>query len=134
MIAVEPRAELGQWFDDAGGEGKPRVGQVAISYDTDEAAALTRAHEQFRWFLGGWDVMAELPGPRHFAAAGDAVREEDVAEQIPCGADVGAVVDAVREYVDAGFTHVALVQIGAEHQDAFFGWSEDELLPALRDL
>jgi G6PDH family F420-dependent oxidoreductase len=131
MIAVEPRPELGQWFDQAGGVGKPRIGQVAISYDPDEAAARKRAREQFRWFLGGWDVMAELPGPRHFAAASATVTEDDVAEQIPCGADVDAVVDAVGEFVDAGFTHVALVQIGADHQNAFFLWAEDELLPAL---
>jgi G6PDH family F420-dependent oxidoreductase len=134
MIAVEPRPELGEWFDDAGGSGKPRIGQVAISYDPDEAAARKRAHEQFRWFLGGWDVMAELPGPRHFASGSDLATEDDVAEQIPCGADPAAVVDAVREFVDAGFTHVALVQIGADHQDAFFEWSEAELLPALGDL
>ncbi len=134
MIAVEPRPELGEWFDEAGGSGKPRIGQVAISYDPDEAAARKRAHEQFRWFLGGWDVMAELPGPRHFASGSDLATEDDVAEQIPCGADPAAVVDAVREFADAGFTHVALVQIGADHQDAFFEWSESELLPALGDL
>jgi len=133
MIAVEPRAELGEWFDDAGGSGKARIGQVAISYDPDESAARKRAHEQFRWFVGGWDVMAELPGPRHFAAATETVTEDDVAAQVPCGADPGAVVDAVQEFADAGFTHVALVQIGADHQDAFFDWSEAELLPALAD-
>jgi G6PDH family F420-dependent oxidoreductase len=131
MVAVEPREELGDWFDQAGGVGKPRIGQVAISYDPDEAAARKRAHEQFRWFLGGWDVMAELPGPRHFDAASSSVTEDEVAEQIPCGADVDAVVEAVGEFTDAGFTHVALVQIGAEHQDPFFEWAEAELLPAL---
>jgi G6PDH family F420-dependent oxidoreductase len=133
MIAVEPRAELGDWFDQAGGVGKSRVGQVAISYDPDEGAARKRAHEQFRWFLGGWDVMAELPGPRHFDAASASVTEDEVAAQIPCGADVDAVVEAVGEFADAGFTHVALVQIGAEHQDPFFTWAEDELLPALAE-
>ncbi len=30
MIAVEPRAELGQMFDRAGGSGKPRIGQIAL--------------------------------------------------------------------------------------------------------
>ncbi len=37
-------------------------------------------------------------------------------------------------YVEAGFTHVALVQVGGDAQDQFFGWAERELLPALRDL
>jgi hypothetical protein len=91
-----------------------------------------RAHDQFRWFGGGWKVNAELPGPAAFAAATQFVRKEDVADAIPCGDDPQAVVDAVREFVDAGFTDVALVQIGGEHQDGFLEWSEKELLPALR--
>lgn len=132
MIAVEPERELTDGFDVAGGVGKARIGQTALCYDTDEAAAAKRAREQFRWFTGGWDVMAELPGPRHFAAASESVREEDVAEQIPCGPDVERHVEAVQRFVDAGFTHVAVVQIGGEHQEPFFDWAAGELLPALR--
>jgi G6PDH family F420-dependent oxidoreductase len=134
MIAVEPKAELGELFDQAGGAGKPRVGQVPVCYDTDRAAARRRAHEQFRWFAGGWGVNAELPGPANFAAASSAVREEDVAQQIPCGSDVQAVVDAVRKFTDVGFTHVALVQVGGDHQTEFIKWAERELLSALRSL
>jgi len=134
LIAVQPDAELGRRFDESGGRGKPRIGQAALSYDTDEQQARKRAHEQFRWFGGGWDVMAELPATKHFASAADAVREEDVAEQIPCGDDVDAHVAAVRKFIDAGFTHVALVQVGGDVQDPFFEWAERELLPALREL
>ena len=133
-INVEPDGDLVQQFDAAGGAGKPKVGQIGVSYDTDEKAAVARAREQFRWFGAGWKANAELPGPQAFAAASQFVREEDVAEAMPCGPDVDRYVEAVKEFVDAGFTHVALVQIGAEHQDAFFGWSEAELLPALRTL
>ncbi|MGW4910632.1 LLM class F420-dependent oxidoreductase, partial [Streptomyces sp. NPDC004270] len=53
---------------------------------------------------------------------------------IPCGDDVQAVVEAVRPYADAGFTEVALVQIGGEHQEPYLEWAEHKLLPALRDL
>ena len=73
------------------------------------------------------------PGPSGFAAASQFVRPEDVAEQIPCGSDVEAIVKAVKPFVDAGFTDVALVQIGGEHQDAFLDAAESELLPALRE-
>jgi G6PDH family F420-dependent oxidoreductase len=134
MIAVEPRAQLGEWFDSAGGAGKPRIGQTGLCYDPDPDSARKRAVEQFRWFTGGWKTMAELPTHQHFAAASTAVREEDIAKQMPCGPDVEAHVKAVKQYVDAGFTHVAVVQIGGEHQDQFFPWAERELLPALRQL
>ena len=134
MIAVEPRAELGDWFDAAGGADKPRVGQIGLCYDADAGSARKRALEQFRWFTGGWKTMAELPGPAHFAAASQSVREDDVAKQIPCGPDIKAHVEAVKPFVEAGFTHVAVVQIGGEYQEMFFPWAERELLPALREL
>lgn len=42
-------------------------------------------------------------------------------------------VDAVKPYWEAGFTHVALVQIGGDHQDAFFAAARACILPALRE-
>lgn len=134
MIATEPKPELGRMFDEAGGAGKPRVGQLAVAYDPDEDAAKQRAHEQFRWFGLGWKVNAELPGPASFAAASHFVTPDDVADQLPCGGDVQRFVDGVKPFVEAGFTDVALVQIGGGHQDAFLDWAPKELLPALREL
>ena len=133
VIAVEPKGELVDMFEAAGGAGKPKVGQVPISYDTDEDAAVKRAHSLFRWFGLGWKVNAELPGPPAFDAASQFVTEQDVAESIPCGNDVDAVVQAAKEYADAGFTHLALVQIGGDHQAPFIEWSEKTLMPAWRD-
>ncbi len=134
MIAVEPGAELAEQFDRAGGGGKSRVGQVAIAYDTDKDAAVERAHEQFRWFGLGWKVNADLPNPDSFESATQFVTPEQVEEALSCGPDVTAHVEAVKAFVDAGFDEVAIVQIGADHQDEFATWAEKELLPALRSL
>jgi G6PDH family F420-dependent oxidoreductase len=134
MIATEPKPELGEMFDAAGGTGKRRVGQLGVSYGTDEKAALERAHDQFRWFGLGWKVNSELPGPSSFEAASQFVTPEDVAQSIPCGSDVQKFVDGVRPFAEAGFTDLALVQIGGDQQDAFFDWAPKELLPALREL
>ncbi len=133
MIAVEPKPELGDMFDAAGGAGKPRVGQVPVSYDPDRDTAIARAHEQFRWFSFGWKVNADLPNPDAFEAASASVTLDDVAEGIPCGPDVATHVEAIRPYIEAGFTEIALVQIG-EEQGPFIAWAESELLPALREL
>jgi G6PDH family F420-dependent oxidoreductase len=133
MIAVEPKPELGEQFDAAGGTGKPRVGQMPISFGTDKAAAVTRAHSLFRWFGLGWKVNAELPGPPAFDAASSFVREDDVAEGIPCGDDVDAVLTAAKEYADAGFTQLALVQIGGDQQQPFIEWAQQTLMPAWRE-
>jgi hypothetical protein len=60
------------------------------------------------------------------------VRLEDVAESIPCGPDLDAIVDAVRKYWEAGFTDIALVQIGDDGQDLFLKDAAGSLLEKLR--
>jgi G6PDH family F420-dependent oxidoreductase len=132
MIATQPRAELGQMFDAAGGAGKPRIGQIALSYDPDPQVAVRRAMDQFRWFTGGWRVNAELPLPAAFDAAASTVREQDVTAQMPCGPDIQRHVAGIREFAAAGYTHMALVQIGADSQERFISWAATELPPALR--
>jgi G6PDH family F420-dependent oxidoreductase len=133
MIAVEPKPELGEMFDAAGGAGKPRIGQMPICFDADRDAAVARAHSLFRWFGLGWKVNAELPGPSAFDAASQFVRPDDVADALPCGDDVDAVLTAATEYADAGFTHLALVQIGGDQQEPYLEWSRETLMPAWRE-
>jgi G6PDH family F420-dependent oxidoreductase len=134
MVAVEPKPELGEMFDAAGGAGKPRVGQVALAYDPDRDRAIERAHAQFRWFGLGWKVNADLPNPEAFAAATQFVTPDQVAAALGCGPDVEEHVSKIKPFIEAGFTEIALVQVGAEHQAEFIRWAEQELLPALRTL
>jgi len=137
MIATEPDGELVHaWHGarqaaDMPGSGRI-VGQIPVSWDPDRDAAVQRAHDQFRWFAGGWKVNADLPTPAGFAGATQYVRPEDVAETIPCGPDLDAIVEAVRPYWEAGFTDIALVQIGGETQDRFLAEAAEPLLEALR--
>ncbi|OLR92700.1 TIGR03557 family F420-dependent LLM class oxidoreductase [Actinokineospora bangkokensis] len=136
MITTEPEADLVSGWDAASprAAGDTRkIGQIPICWDPSTDAAVERAHDQFRWFAGGWKVNAELPGPAGFAGATQFVRPEDVASSIPCGPDVEGIVKAVSAFWQAGFTDIALVQIGGDHQDAFFPFAERELLPALRE-
>jgi G6PDH family F420-dependent oxidoreductase len=133
LIAVEPEAELVQMWDDATDKPHPRkIGQLPVCWGRDRDACVERAHDLFRWFGGGWKVNAELPGPAGFAGASQFVTKDDVAGSIPCGPDIDAIVAAVREFEDAGFTDVALVQIGDKSQEEFLPVAEKELLPALR--
>lgn len=132
LIATEPKPELVRMFEEAGGTGRPRVGQIPVSYDPDRDRAIERAHTNFRWFAGGWKVNSELPGTQAFDAASRYVRPADVAEQFPCGDDVDEFVDKIRPFADAGFDDIALVQTGGEAQQAFTDWASGTLLPALR--
>jgi G6PDH family F420-dependent oxidoreductase len=137
LVAVEPNGELvDAWHaacQAANAAGARRVvGQIPVCWDPDRDAAVERAHDQFRWFAGGWKVNADLPTPAGFAGATQFVRPEDVAESIPCGPDLDAIVAAVRPYWEAGFTDVALVQIGGDTQELFLKEAAEPLLQSLR--
>lgn len=133
LVATEPDADLvAAWNATEGaptiGQGGARaVGQLPICWDPDRETAVARAHEQFRWFAGGWQVNADLPTTNGFAGATQFVRPDDVAANIPCGPDLDAIVEAVRPFWEAGFTDVALVQVGGETQGRFL----DEVAPTL---
>ena len=132
LIAVEPEPELIKVWDREKGSKTRKIGQLPICWDPDEQRAIKRAHDQFRWFGGGWAVNADLPTPAGFEGASKFVRPEDVAQQIPCGPDLDAVVEAVKPYLDAGFTDVAVVQVGDEGQSAFLDQAAKPLLEKLR--
>lgn len=134
VTAVEPDAELVQKWDAAHDGPSRKIGQMPISWDPDEKTAVARAHDQFRWFAGGWAVNADLPTPAGFEAASQFVRPEDVADAIPCGPDLDKIVAGVKKYLDAGFTDVALVQVGDEGQSRFLDEAARPLLEALREL
>jgi G6PDH family F420-dependent oxidoreductase len=138
LVVVEPNPELVHAWHGArqaanlAGGGRV-VGQIPISWDPDRETAVKRAHDQFRWFAGGWKVNADLPTPAGFAGATQFIRPEDVAENIACGPDLDAIVESVRPYWEAGHTDVALVQIGGDTQEKFLKEAAEPLLEALRD-
>jgi hypothetical protein len=61
------------------------------------------------------------------------VTPEEVADHIACGPDLDAIVESVSAYWQAGFTDVAIVQIGDEGQDRFLSEAAKPLLDKLRD-
>ncbi|KHK98595.1 5,10-methylene tetrahydromethanopterin reductase [Microbacterium mangrovi] len=137
MIAVQPDAGLVSGWDAAragSAAGSRKIGQVPISWGPDRDAAIDRAHEQFRWFGGGWAVNSDLPTPAGFAAASRFVRREDVASSIACGPDLDALAASVQPYLEAGFTDIALVQVGDELQQRFLDEAAGPLLERLRSL
>ena len=133
LVAVEPEPDLIKaWDHEKGSANTRKIGQVPICWDLDEQRAIKRAHDQFRWFAGGWAVNADLPTPAGFEGASTFVRPEDVAKQIPCGPDLDAAVQAVQPFWEAGFTDVAIVQVGDEGQREFLDQAAKPLLEKLR--
>ena len=76
-------------------------------------------------------MQAELPNTRGFAAATRHVTPEIVAQQVTCGPAAEVHLDAINRYVDAGYDHIILTQVGPR-QAEFIEFFERQLAPALR--
>jgi G6PDH family F420-dependent oxidoreductase len=135
LIATDPDASLIEGWNEARGADAPAsraIGQIPICWAPTKEQAIDLAHEQFRWFAGGWGVNADLPTPHGFHAASQYVRKEDVASSIACGPDLDELVEGVRPLWEAGFTDVALVQVGDVLQQRFLDEVAEPLLEKLR--
>ncbi|WP_245937806.1 TIGR03557 family F420-dependent LLM class oxidoreductase [Williamsia limnetica] len=134
LIATDPEQSLVSHWDEVHDGPSRKIGQIPICWDRSKEAAIARAHDQFRWFAGGWRVNADLPTTASFAGATQFVRPEDVASSIACGPDLDELAHSVKPFIDAGFTDVALVQIGGDSQDEFLAEAAEPLLQKLRGL
>jgi len=125
IITTVPEADLIEDFRSAGGKG-PLYAEVPMCYAASEDKAREVAHRYHRWSLAGGLVMPELPDTGTFAAASSHITPDQVAEEVSLGPSPEAHLEAIREYIDAGFDHLILTQIGPE-QDLFFEFFEREL-------
>ncbi|SDI19460.1 TIGR03557 family F420-dependent LLM class oxidoreductase [Nonomuraea jiangxiensis] len=130
-VSVMPNADSVRSFREAGGAGKPALGGLKACYATDEAAARKTVHRL--WPTQGIKGEASqiLPLPRHFEQLAESVTEEQAVNGSPVGPDPEVHVQAIRQYVDAGYDEVYVNQIGGE-QDAFFDFYARDVLPRLR--
>jgi G6PDH family F420-dependent oxidoreductase len=128
LIAVQPDEEIVQTFERAGGAGKPKVGMVHVCWAESAEEALQTAHEL--WPTSGLEgpLNQELALPEYFAAAAAGVTEEEIAEAVPHGPDPGPMLEEIRAYAEAGFTHAYVHQIGPDQQ-GFLDFAQRELLP-----
>jgi G6PDH family F420-dependent oxidoreductase len=119
---TSPDGDIVKIFRDAGGTG-PIYGKVAGAFAATEAEARKIAKErQPNTALGG-DLSTELALPRDFEAAAELVREEDLEGSVVFGDDPGRWRAKIDEFGDAGFTHVALHNVG-EDQAGFIEFAK----------
>ena len=128
LIDYEADAEVVRTFQQAGGAGKPRYAQMTVCWATDEASGRRTALEIWPNGALQGQLNTELVVPAHFEQASSMVTEEAVAKTVICGPDPERHLAGIQKYVDAGFDHVYVHQVGAD-QEGFFRFYEREILP-----
>ncbi len=99
-----------------------------VCFDDDQRKARELAHEI--WPVAGLpgQLFSELPLPSLFEKASKLVTADRVAELIPCGPDPEIHLRAIREYLEAGFDHIFIHQIGP-NQKQFMDFYAREIFP-----
>lgn len=128
LISTAPDKELVQAYQQAGGSGNPRYGQITICWAESEKQGVKTAYEI--WPVAGvkGQLMQELPTPALFEQAAEMVTEEQIAETVICGNDVKRHLEGIQKYIDAGFDHVYIHQLGHD-QEGFFRFCQQHILP-----
>jgi G6PDH family F420-dependent oxidoreductase len=130
VCITEPKAEIVKQYASEGGDTTATWGQVILSWDKDEHAAMQIAYDQFRFSAGGWKVQAELPNPVNFDAATKNVRPLDLTESIPCGPGASTHRKAINKFTKAGIQNLAVAYPGTD-TEGFMKFWKTELQPSL---
>jgi coenzyme F420-dependent glucose-6-phosphate dehydrogenase len=132
LISTAPRAELVDAFRDAGGEGRPLYGQLTVCHGPDEGKAIEEAVEWWPNTSVPGDLGVELAETRQFDEVAQLITADSVAEKVVCGPGTEPILEKIGAFVDAGFDHVFLHQVGPR-QEEFLEFAKEELLPAIAD-
>lgn len=128
LIGTAPKQEVLRAFEEAGGGGKPRYGQVTVCWAEDEATARRTALEWWPTAAVEGQLSQELALPQYFEAASSSVTEEQIGQVVACGPDPQKHIEQVQKYVDAGYDHVYVHQVGPD-QAGFLEFYRREVLP-----
>jgi G6PDH family F420-dependent oxidoreductase len=131
-VTTSPDKKLIEKYKSHGGKGTIN-GALKICWGADRDECAKLAHRMWRTSGLPGQLAQELRTPAIFDQAAEMVSVESVAEHMPCGPDIGPIVTAAKEYVEAGFDRVYLSQVGPD-QDDFFAFFRKELMPALADI
>jgi G6PDH family F420-dependent oxidoreductase len=132
IFTTDPEPKLIHAYEQAGGSGA-KYTEVPLAWAPDEQSAARSAYSMFRFGLLSWKVLAELPNPVNFEAASEFITVDAVREVFACGPDAERHLEVARQFADAGFDHLALVNAGPD-SDGFFDFFAAELAAPLREL
>jgi G6PDH family F420-dependent oxidoreductase len=128
LINVAPKREIVEQFEDGGGKGKPKYGQITVCYAKSKEEAKKTAFEVWPNALVEGSASQELPLPKDFEQLVEGREADDLEDSLTLGPDADQYLDELKEYEDAGYTHVYFHQIGPD-QAGFLEFAKTQLFP-----
>jgi coenzyme F420-dependent glucose-6-phosphate dehydrogenase len=127
LINVAPDKEIVREFEEGGGNGKPKYGQVTVCFAESKEQAKRTAFDAWPNALVEGSASQELPLPGDFEQLVKDGKPNDLEGKIVLGSELDDYLQKLQEYEQAGFTHVYIHQIGPD-QEGFLEFAKSELL------
>ncbi|MBD1914151.1 MULTISPECIES: TIGR03885 family FMN-dependent LLM class oxidoreductase [unclassified Leptolyngbya] len=118
-------------FRRGGGEGKPMILKVQLSYDRDEATAREGAYDQWRNNIFDSHLLTELQTPAMFDAAGKFVQPDELDESVRISAEPQQHVEWLQRDLEMGFDELILHNVN-RNQSLFIDVFGEQVVPFLK--
>jgi G6PDH family F420-dependent oxidoreductase len=128
LVSTAPDKKVVDEYVAAGGDASRVYGQITVCWQETKDKAIKTALEIWPNSGLSGQLSQELALPAYFESAAELVTPEVISKQMPCGPEVQPILDKIQEYIDAGFTHVYIHQVG-ENQLEFIDMAKREILP-----
>ncbi|MCA9874776.1 MAG: TIGR03557 family F420-dependent LLM class oxidoreductase [Anaerolineales bacterium] len=131
LVSLAPKEDTIQEFRAAGGDNKPCYGQIAVCWAESEAEGKEIVSNI--WPNSGitGQLNQDLRTVKHFEQAVKMLSPEQRTEHFVCGPDPQKHIEQIYKFIDAGYDHIYIHQIG-HNQDGFFRFYQQEILPEFR--
>jgi coenzyme F420-dependent glucose-6-phosphate dehydrogenase len=123
-----PNSDLVKRFEAAGGKGKPRYGQLTVCYASSQDTAMSAVRKCWPNAGIGGDLMTDLPLPSRFEQIVKLMDPTKITEEMPLGPDSGKHIEGIKKFIEAGFDHVYVHQVGPQEEE-FFLFHSQEVIP-----
>lgn len=111
-----------------GGENKPMILKIQLSYDLSKEEARQGAFEQWRTNIFGSDMLAELRTPQQFEQAAELVKPEDMDEFVDISHEPEQHIEWMEQYKALGFRELVLHNVNRK-QEQFIETFGEKVLP-----
>ncbi|HWV23245.1 MAG TPA: TIGR03557 family F420-dependent LLM class oxidoreductase [Thermomicrobiales bacterium] len=129
LVSTSPDKQTVDAFNAAGGRSKPKIGQLTACWAKDENEAAETALKYWGYTALGSQLSQELALPKYFQESTEKLVTTDMIKKtVVCGPDPAKYHEQIQQYIDAGFDHVYIHQIGPD-QDGYIDFARQEILP-----
>ncbi len=130
LISTAPQRPLVKTFEESGGKGKPKFGQLTVVVAESEEEGLEIAMKYWPIAALPGQLSQELRLPKYFEQATQLITPDKLRQHLILGNNPEKHLEEIQQFADAGFDHIYIHQIGP-NQDIFFRFYEKEILPRI---